>query len=234
MISYKMKLGAGVMAIIYIAVQTFQWWVYNRVPETGNAITDFLNGGNSLHVWRSWLMLLSMFGLLYIFFVVCAEAFSRNKGLAALAFLGFFMFALLEVALRSVELFYVQLNLTTAYATADGAGKQAIMGTVGIMQGVQSALYFPLMFGTLLGSIALVCVFRKWPGAGRIILLAFLINACRLVLRILAAYFNTGIFIGDMLNNQLYLPLVVVTFGLKAWWLFKIAAEQKAAGEALA
>jgi hypothetical protein len=70
MIPTKMKFGAGIVCIVYILVQTFQWWVFTKAPEP-SLMEDFLFGSEPISLVRSWLMLFSMFGLLYIFFVIC-------------------------------------------------------------------------------------------------------------------------------------------------------------------
>ncbi|MBF4464233.1 hypothetical protein [Flavobacterium sp. LC2016-12] len=218
----QMKIGAAIMAVIYIVVQTFQWWVFVKVPETGNVITDFLNGGNKLNIYRSWLMLLSMFGLLYLFFTICFDDFRQDKGWRILAFLGFFIFCLLELFIRSIELFFVQGYLVDTYATSIATDRAAIIKTVTSIQQVWWALYFPLGLSQLLGSIILAGLYLKSTGIDRLIKVVFIINSCRLFLRMLDSYLDINILgISTLLNNELYLPLVIIMFGLKAVWLVK-------------
>lgn len=218
----RMRMSAAVVAIIYILVQTFQWWVFAIVPDTGNVITDFLNGGNKLNIYRSWLMLLSMFGLLYLFFTICFDDFAQQKGWRILAFTGFFIFCLLELFIRSIELFFVQGYLVDTYATANSADREAIIKTVKSLQQVWWALYFPLGFSQLVGSIILAGLYLKSTGIDRLIKVIFIINSCRLFLRMLDSYLDINILgISTLLNNELYLPLVIIMFGLKAVWLVK-------------
>jgi hypothetical protein len=215
-----MKWIAAFVAVTYILVQTFQWWVFEKVPETGNVIVDFVNGGKSLHIYRSWLMLWSMFGLLFLFFTICFDDFIHRKGWRILAFSGFFIFCFLELFIRSIELFFVQGYLVDTYATANTADRAAIIKTVTSLQQLWWALYFPLGLSQLLGSIILVGVYFRSAGIDRLIKAVFLINSLRLFLRMLDSYCHIDI-LGTLLNNELYLPLVIIMFGLKAVWLVK-------------
>ncbi len=215
-----MKWIAAFVAVTYILVQTFQWWVFEKVPETGNVIVDIVNGGKSLHIYRSWLMLLSMFGLLFLFFTICFDDFCHHKGWRILAFSGFFIFCFLELFIRSIELFFVQGYLVDTYATANTADRAAIIKTVTSLQQLWWALYFPLGLSQLLGSIILVGVYFRSAGIDRLIKAVFLINSLRLFLRMLDSYCDIDI-LGTLLNNELYLPLVIIMFGLKAVWLIK-------------
>jgi hypothetical protein len=218
--SKRMKWIAAFVAVTYILVQTFQWWVFEKVPETGNVIVDIVNGGKSLHIYRSWLMLLSMFGLLFLFFTICFDDFCHHKGWRILAFSGFFIFCFLELFIRSIELFFVQGYLVDTYATANTADRAAIIKTVTSLQQLWWALYFPLGLSQLLGSIILVGVYFRSAGIDRLIKAVFLINSLRLFLRMLDSYCDIDI-LGTLLNNELYLPLVIIMFGLKAVWLIK-------------
>lgn len=222
--SNRMKIIAAIIAVVYIAVQTFQWWVFEKIPESGNVITDFLNGGNKLHIYRSWLMLLSMFGLLYLFFIICFEDFTKDKGWRILAFTGFFIFCFLELFIRSIELFFVQGYLVDTYATANSTDRAAIIKTVTSIQQIWRALYFPLGLSQLLGSSILAGLYLKVTGIDRLIKVVFIINSCRLFLRMLDSYLHIDILgISTLLNNELYLPLVIIMYGLKADWLAKKA-----------
>jgi hypothetical protein len=217
-----MKMAAAIIALIYILVQTFQWWVFEKVPEIGNVIIDFQNGGNKLNIYRSWLMLLSMFGLLFLFFTICFEDFTQQKGWRILAFSGFFIFCFLELFIRSIELFFVQGYLVDTYAAANSADREAIIKTVTSIQQVWWALYFPLGLSQLLGSVILAGLYLKSIEIDRLIKVVFIINSCRLFLRMLDSYLHIDILgISALLNNELYLPSVIIMFGLKAVWLIK-------------
>lgn len=211
------RVAAAGVAIAYIAIQSFQWYVFSRLPTPEGPVQALLQGPSPLNVARAVLMLLSFFALAYLFLVVCAIAFRRRPLLAVAAFLGFLGFCLLEVQLRSVELFYVFLELPSRYAAAAAAAERAqLLDAHATFQAVQHALYFPLGLLWLLGSV-LVCLIL---GGGRFDWLArfaFGLNALRLSLRMLDAYVIGPRF--DELYADLYLPLVYLTFGPIVAWL---------------
>lgn len=211
------RVAAAGVAIAYIAIQSFQWFAFSRMPTPEDPVQALLLGPSPLNVARAVLMLLSFFGLAYLFLVVCAIAFRRKPLLAVAAFLGFFVFCLLEVQLRSVELFYVYLELPSRYAAAVSAAEQArVLDVQSNFQAVQHGLYFPLGLSWLLGSV-LVCMSLgdgRFDGLARF---AFGLNALRLLLRMLDAYVIGPRF--DTLYADLYLPLVYLTFGPVVAWL---------------
>jgi hypothetical protein len=214
------RIGAAGVALAYIAIQSFQEFAFSRMPAAQDPVQSLLQGPSPLNVSRAALMLLSFFGLAYLFLVVCVIA-SRRKPMAAVAaFLGFFVFCLLEVQLRSVELFYVYLELPARYQAAASAAERArVLDLQSTFQAVQHALYFPLGLSWLLGSI-LLCVSLGGGRLDGLARLAFGLNALRLLLRMLDVYLIGPRF--DALYSALYLPLVYLTFGpLVAWLLLR-------------
>lgn len=219
----KLKIIAAAIAVLYIGVQIFQWFVFTKIPITGNNVTDFINGSNSWSIYRSSFMLMSMFGLLFIYFVICLDGFLYNKALSLLAFLGFFIFTFFEIMIRSVELFYIQIYLPSEYlSTADKPGKSSIISIYEGFQQVEFALYFPLGIAQLLGSILLFYVFPSSPRVHYLIKITLLLNALRLALRMLTTYLKINI-LPDPVYDAIYLPMVFVFFSLTAAWLFKTA-----------
>ncbi|WP_242108265.1 hypothetical protein [Luteimonas aquatica] len=212
------RIAAALVAVAYVGIQTFQWSVFAALPPAQDAAQALLQGPHPLNIARALSMLLSFFGLTYLFLVCCALAFPRRPSAAVAAFLGFFVFCLLEVMLRSVELFHVYLSLPAQYlaATTDQA-RAALLGQQALFGAVQRALYFPLGLSWILGS-ALLCAAlggRRYDWLAR---LAFGLNALRLVLRQLDVYaFPPSNH--DALYDMLYLPLVYATFLPVAAWL---------------
>jgi hypothetical protein len=222
MITAKMKVAAAVVCILYILVQTFQWWVFAQAPSaTPTPVEDFLFSAEPLSILRSWLMLFSMFGLFYIFFVLCLSVYETHKAASILALTGFFVFFLLEIILRSIELFYTQVHLPAEYtATTDVARRGAILSYVAQFQQVQLAVYFPLGLSQTIGSFIIAGVYPDTARHNYAIKAILFINGMRLLLRQLTVYGGIPAFPGD-LYEALYLPLVYVTFGVMAWWFFR-------------
>ena len=209
--------SAAVLAILYVAIQTFQSFVFSQLPVPDGAVQELLQGPLPLNVARAASMLLSFFGLAYVFLVVCAAHYRHAPLLAIGAFLGFFVFCLLEVGLRSVELFHVQLQLPQLYAAATSdAARAQVLASLSGFQSIQLALYFPLMLAQALASLAL-CVWIR-GGRGNLLLRVVMgINAARLFTRMWGLYLHVPWF--DAINDALYLVLVYVIYGGIAAWL---------------
>ena len=79
--------AAAAIALLYVAIQTFQWYVFSKLPETDQPVASLMQGPRPLNLARAGTMLLSFFGLAYLFLVVCGIASRRRPGLAIPALL---------------------------------------------------------------------------------------------------------------------------------------------------
>src|SRR5688572_18779248 len=105
------RVSAAIIALMYIAIQAFQWYVFSQFKDPASAAEELQQGNHALHLVRSSLMLAAMFGLLYVRYVICFLAGIYNRFWANLAFFCYFIFFIIEILLRSTELFYTQLAL---------------------------------------------------------------------------------------------------------------------------
>lgn len=214
------RLVAAAIAVAYVAIQAFQWYVFGVLPEATAPVEALLQGPHPLNVARAVSMLLAFFGLCWMFGVCCALASRRRALLAAAAFAGFFAFCLLEACLRAVELFHVYLALPVQYqAAADATAQAGVLAQAAAFASIQHALYFPLGLSWVLGS-ALLCLALGERRIDRLAQFAFGLNALRLVLRMADDYVFPPAS-HDALYGALYLPLVVLTFVPIAIWLVK-------------
>lgn len=219
-VSRPHRIAAASVALAYVAVQAFQWYVFDALPATTTPAEALLQGTHPLNLARAVSMLLSFFGLAYLFGVSCALAYPRRPLLASAAFVGFFVFFLLEVCLRAVELFHVYLVLPGQYeAAADATAQAAVLAQADTFASVQHALYFPLGLGWLLGSVLLCAALGQYR-IDRLAQFAFGLNALRLALRMADDYVFPPA-THDALYGTLYLPLVVLTFVPIAAWLWR-------------
>jgi hypothetical protein len=219
-ITTKMKWASLILCLAYILVQTFQWWVFSKAPAENNPASFFLFDASLISVVRSWLMLLSMFGLLYIHFVVSYQNYEVNSAACKIAFTSFYTFFLLEVVLRSIELFYIQIQLPNDYLNNSSADKEAILSTVTQFRQIQSAVYFPLGISWMVGSFIVGFLFPEKPGFNYLVKVAFWFNGVRLLLRSATVYLGLNMF-PDGAYGTLYLPMVVIVFGLSAAWFWR-------------
>jgi hypothetical protein len=211
------RVAAAIVALGYVAIQAFQWYAFAHLPPAPTPAAQLLQGPLPLNLARAALMLLAFPGLLYLFAVTCAIVQRRHPARALAAFVGFFVFCLLEILLRSVEFFYVFGHLPAQYAAAGSALERAhVLEAQATFGAVQFALYFPLGMAWLAGSV-LVCAGLGGRRLDWLAQAAFGLNALRLLLRTLDAYVLGLKF--DALYDVLYLPLVVLTFVPLAAWL---------------
>lgn len=211
------RVAAALVALAYVAIQTFQWYAFGHLPAAATPAAQLLQGPLPLNLTRAALMLLAFPGLLYLFAVTCALVERRRPACARAALVGFFVFCLLEIQLRSVEFFYVFGHLPAQYAAATSALERgSVLAAQATFAAVQSALYFPLGMAWLTGSV-LVCVGLGARRLDWLAQVAFGLNAVRLLLRTLDVYLLGLKF--DALYDALYLPLVVLTFVPLAAWL---------------
>lgn len=215
--------SAAFIAIAYILVQSFQWYVFAQFPAAANVQEEMMQGHHPLHITRSWLMLISMFAMLILNMTVCYIASKINLFWSVVAMAGYFTFYLLEISLRSVELFYTQLYLPQQALNAAPGTLQNILDKFSTFGNIQHALYFPLIFSTTICYFSLFFIFR--PKVHRIIWLVMLANILRSGWRLGADFLNIGWLQGS-LYNTLYLPMVVLLFGLTAIWLLRLKNEE--------
>lgn len=212
---------AACIALAYILIQSFQWYVFAQFPVAANVQEELMQGNHTLHITRSWLMLLSMFGLMIVNITICYIASKINIFWSVIAMIGFLTFFLLEISLRSVELFYTQLYLPQQALNATTTAMEGILDKFSTFTQIQQALYFPLIFSTTISYVVLFFLFPSAEKIHRIIKLVMGINILRSVWRISADFLHISWLQGS-LYNTLYLPLVVLLFGLTAWWLLKL------------
>lgn len=212
--------AAAVIALAYVAIQSFQWYVFAQLPEATDAVQSLLQGPHPLNLARAVTMLFSFLGLAYLFLVCCSLVRRHHPAVATIAGLGFFVFCLMELQLRSVELFHVYLALPAQYEAGDAAAKAMALHDKALLEGIQGALYFPLGLSWLAASAVICLGLRdgRWDWLAR---WAFGLNAVRLLLRMIDVYVLGPHF--DALYSTLYLPLVYLSFVPLAVWLWKHA-----------
>jgi hypothetical protein len=221
----QIRIAAAVIAMVYIGIQGFQEYVFAHFPSPASPKEELLQGHHPLHLVRSWLMLLAMFGLLFLYMVICSLAAKVNRFWARFAFLGLFIFLFLEIMLRSIELFYTQQYLPALMLKNNEQVQAGIIDKMQTFQTIQMSLYFPLIFSTLIAYVLLFFLFAGGEKVNRIIRLVMAVNILRSLWRLLSDYANISWLQGN-LYNRLYFPLVVFLFGLTAFWLFKVKEDQ--------
>lgn len=220
-----LRVGAAVIALLYIAIQTFQWYVFEQFNTPASAAEELQQGNHPLHLVRSSLMLAAMFMLLYVRYVICFLAGIYNRFWANLAFICYFVFFMLEVLLRSTELFYIQLHLPQKALAANANELNCIIDKFQTFQTIQTALYFPLIVSATISYAILFFLFWSINQKINWIIRSVLaIDLLRSTWRLLSDYFNVQWLQGD-LYSAIYLPMVIITFGPISIWLLTLKDE---------
>jgi hypothetical protein len=214
------RIAAAVIALVYIGIQGFQEYVFAQFPSPATPKEELLQGFHPLHLTRSWLMLFAMFGLLFLYLVICSLAAKVNRFWARFAFSGVFIFLFLEIILRSIELFYTQQYLPKQALTSNEEALIGIIDKMQTFQTIQASLYFPLIFSALIAYVILFFLFAGGEKVNRLIRFVMAVNILRSFWRLLSDYGNVSWLQGN-LYNRIYFAMVVLLFGLTAVWLFK-------------
>ncbi len=213
----QLRLAAAVTAIAYIAIQGFQEIVFRSLGAPATPAEALALGGHPLHIARSTAMLAAMFGLVFLYGAICLQRVRARPVLAGFTFLSFLLFGWLEIGLRSVELIWTQLELPAAYARAPDP---AILDRVAGFQSVQHALYLPLGFSVLVGSVLGVWLFATGRRLDRAIQVVFAFNALRNATRMLTVYVGWPLFPAAAYDAA-YFAMVVAFYGPVAYWLVR-------------
>lgn len=212
---------AAIFCIIYILIQIFQQYVININPQPSNITEEIIQNSLPLNRWRSFLILISFFLMIYTYTVITFYELKRNILLYFLAFLGFFIFCFLEINIRSVELFYFQMKFPSEFLEAKTEiTKTHLIENYTLFQSIQYALYFPLLLSQAISSLIISFLFSSKVKINYALKIGFGINALRLFFRLITMYLNLNII--EQYNSILYLPLVIIIFGLLSYWLFNV------------
>jgi len=218
MLRPRVRTAAAVVAVLYIGVQAFQDYVYRTLPTPTTPVEELLQGGEPLHVVRSAAMLFAIVGAVFVYAAVAACRVRARPLVGGVALACFYTFGLLELGLRSVELFWVQLQLPAEYAARPDP---AIVERFTTFQAIQGALYFPLLLAMLIGSLAIVALAKPPPRIDRVLQVAFALNALRIAARMLTEYAGIAVF-PSAAYEQLYLAIVVAVHAPIAYWFVRV------------
>jgi membrane protein YdbS with pleckstrin-like domain len=202
----------------YLFSQLFQQYVL-RISSISNPISEeeaFLFSQHWLNYARLWMILISMF-LMAIAWVIIYFHFRRLShywSLSALIFL--LLFCLFEIFYRSIELFMVVPAWGPDIIQAQGDHREKLLGHYAMWDSFVTAIYFPLLFSQLLGS--LIFAYLANEANSRLFKIAMILNGTRLVLR-LSDY--VGLPELNIFSGFWYFPPVAIIFIMMILWSYK-------------
>lgn len=213
----RLRLAAAAVALVYIAIQAFQEYVFRATGDGATPAAALALGAHPLQLARSTAMLAAMFGLVFLYTVICLQRVRERPVLAGFMFLAFLLFGCLEIGLRSVELIWTQIELPAAYArTAD----PAILERAATFASVQRALYLPLGLAVLIGSVLGAWLFASGRRIDRIVQVVFVLNALRNATRLITVYIGWPLFPAAAYDAA-YFAMVLAFYVPVAYWLIR-------------
>ena len=219
------RFGAA-CCVYYVAAQLVQEITFHfglNVSATGEA--EILQRLLPLDQLRAVLILLG-FSFVPIVTAFAGIALLRYRARPAASLLGFafsFLFVGMEASIRSIDLFLVSRNWAVQYqAAASDALRHAIAGRMQIWDESVGALYFALLGAHLLSSACFaIATWDREDKWNRIVALGFVLTAIECAGRIAEGYLGQTWLSGA--NYALYFPIVLLSFGTLAIWLWRQA-----------
>jgi hypothetical protein len=202
---------AALCALAYATLTLVSGWLRRRMADARTEDEMIAVANKPVALAQSWVVLLSMFVALVAYFGAAALAFSVSPPLAVLGFVFCVFWVLTELLYRSVELFAVTRAWIPRYLAEGDATLKATLKTMIVgFYDVVAALYFVLLSGHLLGSALLGVGLWLVGGWAQIASIALLVNALRLLLRILEMHLGQRWL--SPFNTRAYTVLVFLIF----------------------
>lgn len=211
---------AAVCAFLVAAVMLAQEWLLTQIPAGTTFDQKVAIQVSPLNMVRAWAVFLSMFCVIVAYWGVAARKLPNAPRRAGLGFAFCFLFGVLELSYRSIDLFAVNGRWIPRYLEeADPATRAMLRGQIEAFGDVIVALYAVLLAAHMIGSIAYGAA--TWGGKGleKWLGVLFAINAGRLALRLLEGYGGQAWLRGT--NRTIYAPIVVALFAVVGVWLWK-------------
>jgi hypothetical protein len=219
-------LAAAGCLLLFLATQTFQEIVYRFwIPVSHSPQDDLLVYLLPVERTRAILLIVSITALIVPFVVIALRCF-RVAPVASTCGLVFgAAFICFELSQRGVDFSMVGQTWAVQFAqTNSGAEREAILRRFELWNEIVRGWYFPLLLTYLLSSLSFAIATWKDSAANRWLRLApaaFVVNAARLIGRLLSSYAGQEWLNG--FNGSLYFPTVVTDGILLAAWFFFLA-----------
>jgi hypothetical protein len=205
--------------VFYLAAQIFQQYVLLLGPlsSVSGLEESIIAGQHPLNYARYVFVLFSMFLMVPGFLLLGLHFYKKDHMIAILAIIFFMFFCLFEIAYRSVQLFQVMMVWGKKFTEATPVERESLITMFQDFYGTVNALYFPLLLSLFLGSFFLFCLsvksYADWP-----VSVAMGVSSIQQLSR-LSGY--TPFYFLDVFKGPWYFFMVLITFGLLIFWVFK-------------
>jgi hypothetical protein len=215
-INYKLL---AIILSFYLIAQTFQFVVRLGPLSPASSLADgIVLAQHPLNHLRMLLILASMFLMIPGFILLAFHFYKTNLFISAVALVFFILFCSFEITYRSVEYFQVVTVWGKEYVQASVSEKPGLFNKISLFYEIVHAVYFPLLFSLMTGSLCLLFVSIK-NRANRLVAFAMGLMAIQQISRLLGyTPFNYLSFL-----NEYYYPVVLVTFLILIFWTVRVS-----------
>lgn len=213
---------AIVCLIFFVLVQLYQFSLRFILPTEQDPYQQLIQRGFTLNHIRYLLILLSIFGLVISYTVICVIHITRDKYFSIIALLFFMLFCFFEILYRSTEYFLVIKKwIPMIIMNPNSQIASDYMYRIQLFDASVSALYFPLLLCHLCGSLFLFLTIRKiYNGYNILLKIAMIINITRIIPRLFNYYLeSSGL---AQINNYLFFPTISLVFIFQVFYLLRI------------
>jgi len=211
---------AAVCSLVFAAVMLLQEWLFRLIPTATTREHAFAIEISPINRAHAWTVFLSFFCVVVAYSAIAAKRFERSPALSGLGGVFCFLFTLVELLYRSIELFAVNGRWIPKYLGETDVETKALLGAqIGAFGDIVFALYFVLLSAHLIGSVAYSMVTWSGKGMERLVSILFAINGSRLLLRLIGGYAGQAWLEG--INRAIYSPIVVILFVVVGVWLWR-------------
>ena len=216
-----LRLGAAASAL-YVGAQLFQAWAFRwGLPQGSGISAEVATRLLPLDRARQLAVFASLAAIPLAYAALALATARRRPGAALVGLLCGTVFATLETAYRSIDLFAGGAWAREFAATSDPAIHAALAGRFALFEEAVVALYLPLLLAHAAASLAFAVAVWSREGWDRALAVGWAANGVRAALRILQMH--AGVAALATVNAALYLPVSLATYGLLTLWLTREA-----------
>ena len=222
-------LAAGLCVLFFLLAQTFQEIAYWRwIPTSQSTEQDLLRYLMPVDKIRAFLVMSSIVSLLVAYVVVALRYYRVAPVLSLLGLIFGAAFVGFEVSARSFEIFVIGQRWAQQFrASSDAIERGLILGRFATWNEAARGWYFPQMLSHLLAALSFgLATMKDRESWGRLATMAFILNALRLLGRLLSTYGGQSWLAG--LNDRFYFPAVALINGMIVVWFFQLARSEAA------
>lgn len=212
-------LRLGACASFLAALQPWALLVIGDVDTSSLAVLVTQPSAN----WRLglWLMLLAMPPMFLAYLIAALSCWRQRPIVLTIAIGAFFLWFVLELTVRSVDLFAVAGRWAPAYLSAAPPDRQFLEQAYRIYGDIVYSLAFVRRHALLLGQLLLAVVVSR-PGVwSRVLAAALALSVLRLILGTLSTYFGYRLL--GTIADPLYFVTAGVLFPVMGFWLLRQA-----------